>query len=186
MSAKAIFAARLLAGDMPNEIEEAFKAANTSLFPVYGDELESDCSCPDAANPCKHIAAVYYLLGEQFDADPFLIFTLRGRTRDQVIAALRQRRAAAIREDQPAFALALEYAPALTDQLATFWQMGDLPASPPHIAAPALQAAVLRRLGAAPAGIEGALDAIYSMMTPFALRKVFEDNAGNEKSPVEN
>jgi uncharacterized Zn finger protein len=58
MSAQAIFAAKLLAGEMPNEIEDAFKAADVPLFPARGSDLATDCSCPDFANPCKHIAAV--------------------------------------------------------------------------------------------------------------------------------
>src|SRR6266567_2741324 len=63
-----------------------------SLFPTAARELETDCSCPDWANPCKHIAAVYYLLAERFDEDPFLIFKLRGRTKDEIIQALREKR----------------------------------------------------------------------------------------------
>lgn len=94
MSAQALFAAKLLAGEMPQQIQEAFSAANVSLFPSDADDLETACSCPDWSNPCKHIAAVYYLLGEQFDADPFLIFRLRGRTKSEIISMLRARRAA--------------------------------------------------------------------------------------------
>lgn len=93
MSAQALFAAKLLAGEMPRQIQEAFSAANVSLFPADADDLETDCSCPDWSNPCKHIAAVYYLLGEQFDADPFLIFRLRGKTKSEIISMLRARRA---------------------------------------------------------------------------------------------
>ena len=74
MASKAIFAAKLLAGEMPADIEDAFAEAGISLFPVKLKDLETDCSCPDWANPCKHIAAVYYLLAERFDDDPFLIF----------------------------------------------------------------------------------------------------------------
>ncbi|MGA7615799.1 MAG: SWIM zinc finger family protein [Thermoanaerobaculia bacterium] len=70
--------ATLLAGKMPEEIEEVFRTANVSLFPSRASELRTDCSCPDWSNPCKHIAAVYYLLGEEFDRDPFLIFRMRG------------------------------------------------------------------------------------------------------------
>ncbi|MDP2948270.1 MAG: SWIM zinc finger family protein, partial [Chloroflexota bacterium] len=79
MASQALFAARLLAGEMPQDIEEAFRAAGVSLFPTRRGDLESDCSCPDWANPCKHVAAVYYLLAEEFDRDPFLIFRLRGK-----------------------------------------------------------------------------------------------------------
>jgi uncharacterized Zn finger protein len=92
LASQAIFAAKLLTGEMPQDIEEAFAAAGVSLFPAKRSDLVTECSCPDWANPCKHIAAVYYLLGEQFDADPFLLFRLRGRSRDEVMAMLRERR----------------------------------------------------------------------------------------------
>lgn len=95
MAAQALFAAKLLAGEMPQDIEEAFKAAKVNLFPASRGDLETDCSCPDWSNPCKHIAAVYYLLGEQFDADPFLLFRLRGKSKDEIMSALRARRSAA-------------------------------------------------------------------------------------------
>jgi uncharacterized Zn finger protein len=92
MAGQAIFAAKLLAGEMPQNIEEAFGAANVALFPRSADELETDCSCPDWANPCKHLAAVYYLMADRFDEDPFLLFKLRGRTKEELIAVLREKR----------------------------------------------------------------------------------------------
>ncbi|MGA2836256.1 MAG: SWIM zinc finger family protein [Acidimicrobiales bacterium] len=92
MASSAVFAARLLADEMPEEIEEAFADSSVSLFPTSADELESACSCPDWENPCKHVAAVYYLLAESFDADPFLIFAWRGRTKEDLLASLRARR----------------------------------------------------------------------------------------------
>jgi uncharacterized Zn finger protein len=76
--------AALLAGDMPEDIERAFAAAGTSLFPTSAKEMKTACSCPDWSNPCKHVAAVFYLIGEEFDRDPFLLFVLRGRERDDV------------------------------------------------------------------------------------------------------
>jgi uncharacterized Zn finger protein len=85
---QAVFAAKLLAGEMPQDIEQAFKAAGLSLFPEKLKDLATDCSCPDWSNPCKHIAAVYYLLGEEFDRDPFLIFKLRGMTREGLVGLL--------------------------------------------------------------------------------------------------
>src|SRR6266699_5707732 len=96
MADQAIFAAKLLAGEIPTNIEEAFSVVQLSLFPTAARELETDCSCPDWANPCKHIAAVYYLLAEHFDEDPFLIFKLRGRTKEQIIEVLRHKRAASL------------------------------------------------------------------------------------------
>jgi len=85
ISGQAIFAAKLLSGEMRQDIEEVFKPAGFTLFPEKRGDLDTDCSCPDWANPCKHIAAVYILLGEEFDRDPFLVFKLRGITREELI-----------------------------------------------------------------------------------------------------
>ncbi len=87
---EAVFLARLLAGEMPGDIEAAFTKAGLSLFPAASSEVSTDCSCPDVVNPCKHIAAVYYLLGEEFDRDPFLVFVLRGITRDELMHAVEE------------------------------------------------------------------------------------------------
>jgi uncharacterized Zn finger protein len=76
MVSRAAFLARLLAGEMPEDIEEAFADCSMGLFPTSRDELDTDCSCPDWSRPCKHGAAVYYLLAEAFDDDPFLILTV--------------------------------------------------------------------------------------------------------------
>jgi uncharacterized Zn finger protein len=92
LSERAIFSAKLLAGEMPQNIEEVFTANGLSLFPLTKFDIHSKCSCPDPANPCKHIGAVYYLLGDRFSEDPFVLFQLRGRTKDQIITALRQMR----------------------------------------------------------------------------------------------
>ena len=92
LSEKAIFSAQLLAGEMPSEIEAVFTSNGLSLFPYTLSDVRSRCTCPDKANPCKHIAAVYYQLGDRFSEDPFLIFQLRGRTREQILASLRQLR----------------------------------------------------------------------------------------------
>jgi uncharacterized Zn finger protein len=88
-ASRAVFLARLLAGEMPREIEDAFAATGLSLFPATSRDLDTECSCPDWENPCKHIAAVYYLLAEAFDRDPFLIFAWRGRPRAVLLAELR-------------------------------------------------------------------------------------------------
>jgi uncharacterized Zn finger protein len=92
MASSAVFMAKLLAGDMPEEIEEAFAASSGPLFPPSAEGFESACSCPDWENPCKHIAAVYFLLAEAFDRDPFLIFAWRGRDKAELLAGLRARR----------------------------------------------------------------------------------------------
>ncbi len=93
MVAKAQFAAELLSGQMPKELDEVFRAADTSLFPRDRADLSTSCSCPDTGDPCKHVAATHYVLGEALDHDPFLLFELRGRTKEQVLHALRAARA---------------------------------------------------------------------------------------------
>jgi len=81
-------AAHLLAGEVPGELEEVFTQAKAPLFPEHWRDLKTRCSCPDSANPCKHIAAVLYLFADRLDADPWLLLEWRGRTRDDVLAAL--------------------------------------------------------------------------------------------------
>ena len=83
----------LLAGEMPGEIELVFRSANLSLFPAGIHEFETTCNCPDLANPCRHVAATYYVLSDTFAKDPFLLFRWRGRERDQL-----QERLARLRE----------------------------------------------------------------------------------------
>jgi len=93
LSSKARFSAELLDGHMPHEIDEAFREAGAKLFPMGVGDLATDCSCPDTVNPCKHVAAVHYVLGEAIDRDPFLLLELRGRTKEQVLAGIRKGRA---------------------------------------------------------------------------------------------
>ena len=92
MTGQALYAAQLLNGDMPHGIEDLFESVGASLFPSASDQLKAECSCAGWTNPCKHIVAIYYALGEQLDNDPFLLFVMRGRTREQIMAALRARR----------------------------------------------------------------------------------------------
>ncbi|MFV2101344.1 SWIM zinc finger family protein [Micromonospora sp. LOL_024] len=93
LAAQAFFSARLLAGDLPAELEELFAGVGAPLFPAAVEELDQRCSCPDAAVPCKHLAATFYLLAEAFDADPFTLLHWRGRGRAQLLARLRELRA---------------------------------------------------------------------------------------------
>ncbi|MBE7512407.1 MAG: SWIM zinc finger family protein [Anaerolineales bacterium] len=173
MSAQAIFAAKLLAGEMPNDIEEAFKSAKVSLFPAHGKDLITDCSCPDYANPCKHIAAVYYLLGEQFDTDPFLIFTPRGRSREQVIAALRQRRTSGeVSQDVPGDLAPIATSPLQEADLPNFWKVGNVDEIAIHLAPPEVRLGVLKRLGSPPDATQPTLEAIYTQTSKYALDKV--------------
>ena len=92
LSQKALFSAQLLAGIMPDNIEKVFEQNGLSLFPFRLGEVRSRCTCPDKANPCKHIGAVYYQLADRFSEDPFVIFQLRGRTKEEILEKLREKR----------------------------------------------------------------------------------------------
>jgi uncharacterized Zn finger protein len=191
LASQAIFAARLLAGEMPANIEEAFGTVNLALFPTTQDDLRTDCSCPDWANPCKHIAAVYYILAERFDEDPFLIFKLRGRTQEQIIAALRAKRVETLSIERevtdPGADAAEEIVPRLEEALYSFWHAGagldDFVVNPHD---PSVNKAVLKRLGDAPFAIAGQnltalLARAYDEVEAAALHKAGEDD---EKSAV--
>ena len=94
LGAQALFRAKLLAGEMPHEIEEVFAACGTPLFPRSARDLEMSCSCPDWGVPCKHLAAVCYVLAEKFDDDPFEMLAWRGRGREELLGALRRQSSA--------------------------------------------------------------------------------------------
>ncbi len=151
LAARALYSAKLLAGEMPHTVEEVFASCGLSLFPADTSELELSCSCPDWAVPCKHVAATFYLLAEAFDRDPFLVLAWRGRERDDLLARLRGLRALAdpvggvsgvagggrldlgAAEDRP-----------LAEQLDRFWSpQGDLSANRHGAAAPAAAPDVL-------------------------------------------
>ncbi|MBD1895346.1 SWIM zinc finger family protein [Coleofasciculus sp. FACHB-129] len=92
MSQRAIFSAQLLAGEMPLNIQEVFTANGLNIFPFTLSDIHARCSCPDKEIPCKHIGAVYYQLGDRFSEDPFVIFQLRGRPKEQILDTLRKLR----------------------------------------------------------------------------------------------
>jgi uncharacterized Zn finger protein len=90
LAGQALFRAKLLAGEMPHEIEDVFAGCGTPLFPRWAADLDMRCSCPDWEVPCKHLAAVCYVLAEQFDRDPFAMLAWRGKGRDELLAELRR------------------------------------------------------------------------------------------------
>jgi uncharacterized Zn finger protein len=92
LSEQALPSAKLLAGEVPPELETIFADAGAPLFPRAAKDLDQRCSCPDSMVPCKHLAATFYLLAEAFDADPFLILRWRGRDREQLLARMRELR----------------------------------------------------------------------------------------------
>ena len=182
LAAQAIFSAQLLSGEMPTEVEQVFDAVGLPLFPASSNDLVTECSCPDWANPCKHIAAVYYLLGERFDADPFLLFKLRGRDQSEVIAALRERRAGALSQvdvSAETQASAVEPVPPLDESLDHFWGSHDALADySVRIAEPEVELALLKRVGlpdfVAASTFRRQMERVYRGVTERALRIALE------------
>lgn len=139
LSEQALPSAKLLAGEVPPELEEIFAAAGAPLFPRTARELDQRCSCPDVMVPCKHLAATFYLLAEAFDDDPFLILRWRGRDRAALLDRLRELRAeegpVEAAEGEPVSAtgaaLALADLPEPVRRPDRFWQPSPpLPARP--------------------------------------------------------
>jgi len=140
LASQALFRAKLLAGEMPHEIEEVFGECGTPLFPRSAADLDMHCSCPDWGVPCKHLAAVCYVLAEEFDRDPFAMLAWRGQARDELLAALREiqsgTRADASTGGAGALTLDIPAAP-LAESLADFWSAGLSPARLRALSAPA-------------------------------------------------
>jgi uncharacterized Zn finger protein len=197
LAEQAIFAAQLLNGEMPAKIDQVFEAVRVPLFPAARGDLKTDCSCPDWANPCKHIAAVYYLLGERFDEDPFLLFELRGRSKDDIVAALRERRVQGAEATDEA-----PYAPGdvieavetvgLEQCLDRYWTLGpEVEEVVLNIAAPKVDMALLKRLGVPEfQGIEARgfwaqMERVYDGVTERTLEVAFEDAPAAEKTQGE-
>ncbi|WP_018251832.1 SWIM zinc finger family protein [Salinispora mooreana] len=168
LTAQAFFSARLLAGDLPAELEELFIAAGAPLFPAGLAELGQWCSCPDGAVPCKHLAATFYLLAEAFDADPFALLHWRGRGRDELLDRLRVRRGGADAVPEPSDSDEISSAPvtgaarsvaglpaaSLADAVDRFWSPPvPLPDRPPTLATGT--ELLLRQLGAPAPAIGG-------------------------------
>jgi uncharacterized Zn finger protein len=122
---KALYTARLLTGELPSEIEEIFNEVNAPLFPTHHTHLDTDCSCPDWSNPCKHVAAVLYLLAEEFDRDPFLLFKVRGMDKESFLSRL-EKSSLLFAPENLTPPIEEECVP-LTDDPALFWEGTPLP-----------------------------------------------------------
>ena len=168
--------ARLLAGEVPEDLEKVFTKAGTALLPRKAPELRTDCSCPDTANPCKHIAAVHYILAERLDQDPFLVFLLRGKSREEVLKAVTSREAPSIPQAAPQAVIGAE-ADAPEPDLLAYWRPGPRLARAdcvPH--PPAVDGVILKRIGdpvflpaAQASTLRSALGKVYATITDRAL-----------------
>jgi uncharacterized Zn finger protein len=193
---QALFTALLLSGEMPGDIEQIFEQMGTSLFPTRPGDLVTHCSCPDNANPCKHVAATHYILGEHFDEDPFLLFRMRGRSQEQVLEGLRQRHAGAEDEDEQddnAVEQKEQITPSLDeiligeDGVAQFWGVDqDFEEFSFSIRPPVVEMPLLKRLGD-PAflpsdSLQALLKPAYREISQKAIDVAFEEEEQGEEA----
>jgi uncharacterized Zn finger protein len=176
LSGRFITLAKLLAGELPEEIEALFTSAQAPLFPQKLRDLTTDCTCPDWSNPCKHTAAVFYLLAEEFDRDPFLLFKLRGLSRQELFELLGYGHPDTQALPEPGRidmgATASEEPPC---EPASFWGDEDLPDDLfGEVKLPEIAAALPRRLGNFPfwrgkVPFLEALEPVYRQVAPLGL-----------------
>lgn len=188
LSEKSIYMAKLLVGEMPNDIEAVFNQAGVSLFPEHSLDLQTRCTCPDKITPCKHVAATYYILGDRFDEDPFLIFRMRGRTQDQILEALRQRRGAeadlSIDYAEPLSRSTTPEAPRFPETLERFWEVQeDLTQVNVQVRMPNIPQPLLKRLGepefSSQLTLQGQLEESYDLISQFAIMIAYADTSGS-------
>ncbi|HEY9076260.1 MAG TPA: SWIM zinc finger family protein [Anaerolineaceae bacterium] len=193
LASQALYIAELLAGEMPANIEDAFTAAGVSLFPARG-ELHTECTCPDWANPCKHVAATHYILAERFDEDPFLLLRLRGRSQEEILRAIRQHRAGlpadaalnapAVETEEDEEEEAEQITP-LEAQIEQFWSLGQpLDNFQVIMKPPAIEMALLKRLGDPTYLMGDSLQKLvqpaYQAISQAALAAAFADSGESE------
>jgi uncharacterized Zn finger protein len=70
--------ARVLAGEMPEELAAELAPHEVSLLPRGASEFSFDCSCLDWPGPCRHVAALVYATAARLDDEPLMLFTVRG------------------------------------------------------------------------------------------------------------
>jgi uncharacterized Zn finger protein len=167
---------------MPKEIEEVFAGCGTPLFPRSVHDMQMSCSCPDWGVPCKHLAAVCYVLAEAFDRDPFGILAWRGRGRDELLGALRLTGRA---DDEPARPLIDVTDRPLAECIADFWSPGmsvqRLRALPPvPAAAPDL---LLRTFEPPPVQVRGT--DLAALLAPAYDRLAAADTADAANQPAD-
>lgn len=213
LGSQALFAAQLLAGDLPPELERTVMAAGARLLPASLDELDYHCTCEGAGalgehRPCEHLSAIFLALGEMLADDPWLLFRLRGRDQQSVLRSLRTLRArssdaaaaaakpAGPRQAEGGFYRAASVSssdveiPPLDQQIEGFWGSSKTVATfRPHIVLPSLELVLLRRLGPPPMGAASnetydRLMTLYRRISKEGLALAYASDA--ETAPPEN
>ncbi|MEO0482043.1 MAG: hypothetical protein AAF138_00265 [Planctomycetota bacterium] len=186
MVEQAVYAAKLMAGEVPANIEDLFHPMGKRLFPLGPGEVRVSCQCAefreDSTKWCKHMACVGYLLADRMASEPLTVFLLRGMAKEELTELLRQRRAMVgnVHGDAAVYS---SHIPGLTDappnelseELEGFWELGPeaarvaVPLEKPQVSKP-----LLRRLGPSPFEqarfpLVGLLATIYDVVSEAAL-----------------
>lgn len=152
LSRQTLFAAKLLAGQLPREVEDVFAHEALSLFPDGATGVHPSCSCGEEHQFCQHVVAVACLVGEELDRDPFLLFKLRGMDRETLLARLAGTERTAIAPEPPPVETEPQSPHPQGIDPANFWN-GDTVAADllsGEVAAPPVPAALPRRAGSFP------------------------------------
>jgi uncharacterized Zn finger protein len=214
LGSQALYAAQLLAGNMPPEIEDVFTQAGAALLPASLDEVQQSCSaCSPGSTPCRPLAAVYWQLGEMLGEDPWLLLRLRGRDRQQVLASIHERRnlgaepparpstplpepgagdATSFYSPGPAATGLQDEVPSLEEQIGDYWgRRKVLEEIHHHLARPVVELALLRRLGPPTPTPDGQdaydqLQAVYRRVTERVWALAFDADADSPGSSADD
>lgn len=196
MAEQAIYSAKLLAREVPTNIEDLFAPLGFKLFPSEPDEIETSCTCREPKPWCKHAVCAAIILSLRLGREPLLIFELRGHSVDHFIAMLSDRRALSSQGPGPA----IVYQPQipgvvegsglpLGSDLERFWEAGpelsriDAPVSEPEVSH-----VLLRRLGPSPFTesrfpLVGLLATCYEVVSGHARREAEGPADSDEDEP---
>ncbi|MCD6303278.1 MAG: hypothetical protein J7M15_07150 [Anaerolineae bacterium] len=185
LASQAAFAAQLLNAELPRGVEGVMRTLGVPLFPERRGDMEAECTCGHLRS-CQHIAAVLLAAGERLAEDPFLLFELRGCTRDDLIASLRDRRLDAAQRRQAITRRGSADAASasrddLVEALDTFWQMGtDVRDLPLKVEPPEVTMESLKMLGeltfAEDEHLVDRLEPVYRAVTKRALEVAYDDH----------
>ncbi len=185
LTAKPIYIAQLLSGEMPENLDRIFKNAQLPLFPRRYNDLITDCSCPDYSNPCKHIAAIFYLMAEAFDQDPFMLLSLRGIDKESFLKKIGYQ---PLPEGVDETAAKVEPLPV---EHSAFW--GYTPAPEPSFlfASPKVDATMVKRLGSIPywrssKNFMASMETMYANESLFAEKFINIQTAEQEKIALQS
>jgi uncharacterized Zn finger protein len=183
LSRQALYAAHMLAGDFSDALEPSLQEAGLSLLPSPQETISAVCTCCEAqpgGPPCPHLDVVLRDAGEMLVDDPWLLFNLRGRVREQVLRALRRKRGQSgdgngaatdyqqketvqanglpIGDDRP------DDVHSLSDDIGLYWGSArTLEEFRPHIVRPIAELVLLRRLG--PPAFSHANEEVFDILT---------------------